>query len=58
MDIKLWKELLYPYEMAVDELTLKLNNIIKEYHAIGEYSPIEMVTGRVKKISSILEKCQ
>ena len=53
MDIKLWKELLYPYEMAVDELTLKLNNIIKEYHAIGEYSPIEMVTGRVKKISSI-----
>ena len=58
MDIKLWKELLYPYEMAVDELTLKLNNIIKEYHATGEYSPIEMVTGRVKKISSILEKCQ
>ena len=58
MDIKLWKELLYPYEMAVDELTLKLNNIIKEYHATGEYSPIEMVTGRVKKVSSILEKCQ
>ena len=55
MDIKLWKELLYPYEMAVDELTLKLNNIIKEYHSTGEYSPIEMVTGRVKKISSILE---
>ena len=52
MDIKLWKELLYPYEMAVDELTLKLNNIIKEYHAIGEYSPIEMVTGRVKKVAS------
>lgn len=58
MDIKLWRELLYPYEMAVDELTLKINNIIKEYHATGEYSPVEMVTGRVKKISSILEKCQ
>lgn len=58
MDIKLWREILYPYEMAVDELTLKLNNIIKECHATGEYSPIEMVTGRVKKVSSILEKCQ
>lgn len=58
MDIKLWRELLHPYEVAVDELTLKINNIIREHHAIGEYSPIEMVTGRVKKISSILEKCQ
>lgn len=58
MDIKLWREILYPYEMAVDELTLKINNMIKECHATGEYSPIEMVTGRVKKISSILEKCQ
>ncbi len=58
MDIKLWREILYPYEIAVDELTLKINNIIKEYHAVGEYSPVEMVTGRVKKISSILEKCQ
>ena len=46
MDIKLWRELLYPYEIAVDELTLKINSIIKEYHAKGEYSPVEMVTGR------------
>ncbi|NLL93857.1 MAG: GTP pyrophosphokinase family protein [Clostridiales bacterium] len=58
MDIKLWREILHPYEMAVDELTLKFNNIIKEYRTLGEYSPIEMVDGRVKKISSILEKCQ
>ena len=58
MDIKLWRELLYPYEIAVDELVLKINSIIKEYRTKGEYSPVEMVTGRVKKISSILEKCQ
>lgn len=58
MDIKLWREMLYPYEQAVDELILKINSIINEYHATGAYSPVEMVTGRVKKISSILEKCQ
>lgn len=58
MDIKLWREILQPYEMAVDELTMKFNNMIKEYHLLEEYSPIEMVTGRVKRISSILEKCQ
>ena len=40
MDIKLWREILHPYEMAVDELTLKFNNIIKEYRTLGEYSPI------------------
>ena len=32
MDIKLWREILQPYEMAVDELTMKFNNMIKEYH--------------------------
>lgn len=58
MDIQLWREILQPYEIAVDELTMKFNNIIKEYHLLEEYSPIEMVTGRVKRISSILEKCQ
>jgi len=44
--------------MAVDELVLKFNNIQREYKNAGEYSPIEIVSGRVKKISSILEKCQ
>lgn len=58
MNMKLWREILYPYEMAVDELVLKFNNIQREYRNAGEYSPIEMVSGRVKKISSILEKCQ
>jgi len=58
MDIQLWKEILSPYEMAVSELTLKLNSTMNEYRKFGMYSPIEQVKGRVKKISSILEKCQ
>ncbi|MGN0514208.1 MAG: GTP pyrophosphokinase family protein [Lachnospiraceae bacterium] len=58
MEIQLWKEILMPYELAVDELTLKFNHIIKEYKDADLYSPIEEVTGRVKSISSILEKAQ
>lgn len=58
MNVKMWREILYPYEMAVDELILKFQNVQKEYRNKGEYSPIEMVTGRVKRISSILDKCQ
>ena len=57
MEILLWRELLDPYRMAVDELVLKFNHIISEYRNEGEYSPIEQVNGRVKKISSIIEKC-
>ena len=58
MDIKLWRSILQPYEMAVNELVMKFNNMIKEFHTAGEHSAIEMVDGRVKKISSIIEKCQ
>lgn len=58
MEIQLWKEILTPYELAVEELTLKFEHIIKEYKDAGLYSPIEEVAGRVKKISSILEKAQ
>ena len=48
MEIQLWKEILTPYELAVDELTVKFNHIIKEYRQMGVYSPIEQVVGRVK----------
>lgn len=58
MEIQLWREILYPYELAVNELMVKFNYIIKEYRSANMYSPIEQVDGRVKKISSILEKCQ
>lgn len=58
MEIQLWKEILMPYELAVDELVLKFKHIRSEYRDEGLYSPIEEVLGRVKSISSILEKAQ
>ncbi|MBR6396639.1 MAG: GTP pyrophosphokinase family protein [Lachnospiraceae bacterium] len=58
MEIKLWREILNPYTLAVNEIIVKFNHVIKEYKDRGEYSPIEQVTGRVKKISSILEKAK
>lgn len=56
MEIQLWREILDPYTLAVNELVVKFNHIIEEYKHVGAYSPIEQVTGRVKTISSILEK--
>lgn len=56
MEIQLWRELLDPYQLAVDELTVKFNHIITEHKNRGRYSPIEHVDGRVKSIESILEK--
>ena len=58
MQIQLWREILEPYTLAVEELKVKFNHMIGEYRRAGEYSPIEQVTGRVKTISSILEKRQ
>ena len=58
MEIQLWKEILTPYDLAVRELLVKFNHIISEYRSRNLYSPIETVTGRVKSISSILEKCR
>lgn len=54
--IREWKKVLIPYEQAVEELKIKFKSIRKQYRDVSEYSPIEFVTGRVKKISSILEK--
>lgn len=58
MELQLWKEILTPYDLAVDEIQIKFNHIIKEFKQSGRYSPIEQVLGRVKSISSILEKAQ
>ncbi|QOV20746.1 GTP pyrophosphokinase family protein [Blautia liquoris] len=58
MDIQLWHEILEPYELAVQELIVKFRYLIKEHQQHGQYSPIEAVTGRVKTVSSILEKMQ
>lgn len=56
--VREWKEFLLPYEQAVEELKVKFKAIRKEYRDMSKYSPIEFVTGRVKKISSIIEKCE
>lgn len=58
MEIQLWREILAPYELAVIELTEKFKHLIKEYQARDLYSPIEEVSGRVKSVTSILEKLQ
>lgn len=53
-----WKKILIPYEQAVQELKVKFKAIRNELREMNEYSPIEFVTGRVKKVSSILEKAK
>lgn len=55
-DIREWDKFLIPYEQAVEELKVKFKSLRKGYDDLGEYSPIEFVTGRVKKVSSILAK--
>lgn len=58
MELRLWKERLHPYELAVDELVMKLQFVIKEHMDCGVYCPIENVNGRVKSMSSILSKAE
>jgi len=53
-----WKSLLIPYKQAVEELKIKFKSIRDEYRILDEYSSIEFVTGRVKKISSIIDKAR
>ena len=58
MEIQLWRNILSPYELAVREITLKFNHMMREHREKDLYCPIEQVTGRVKSIYSILEKMQ
>ena len=58
MDIILWHKILSPYEQAVSELQSKINYLKREHLERGMYCPIEHVVGRVKSISSILDKMQ
>ncbi len=58
METRKWREFLLPYEQATKELKSKFEGISNEYKRMGKYSPIEYVTVRVKKISSILEKAK
>lgn len=58
MEIQLWRELMDPYALAVKEIKVKFKHLINEYHIRGQYSPIEIVEGRVKSITSIMDKMQ
>ena len=58
MEIQLWKEILDPYDLAVKELIVKFEHLMQEHREKGLYCPIEQVKGRVKAISSILDKAQ
>jgi putative GTP pyrophosphokinase len=58
LEINNWKAMLIPYTQAVEELKVKFKSIRTELLSMDEYSPIEFVTGRVKKISSILDKAK
>ncbi|MRG87091.1 GTP pyrophosphokinase [Salinibacillus xinjiangensis] len=53
-----WEAILAPYTQAVDELKVKLRRMRAQYEYESSHSPIEFVTGRVKPVSSILEKAR
>lgn len=58
MDGRDWNKFLFPYEQAVEELKVKFKTLRSELKNREEYAPIEFVTGRVKRISSILDKAK
>jgi putative GTP pyrophosphokinase len=58
MDGRDWGKFLIPYEQAVEELKVKFKSMRFEMKKREEYSPIEFVTGRVKRVSSILQKAK
>jgi putative GTP pyrophosphokinase len=58
MDGRDWGKFLLPYEQAVEELKVKFKTLRSELRLREGYSSIEFVTGRLKRISSILEKAK
>lgn len=58
MDGRDWSLFLQPYEQAVEELKVKLKTMRSELKSREDYAPIEFVTGRVKRVSSILDKAK
>ncbi|MDR0200362.1 MAG: GTP pyrophosphokinase family protein [Streptococcaceae bacterium] len=51
-----WEEFLDPYVQTVGELKIKLRGVRKQFLKKNQYSPIEFVTGRVKRRDSIVAK--
>ncbi|GKU79768.1 GTP pyrophosphokinase family protein [Paenibacillus sp. L3-i20] len=58
MDGRDWGLFLQPYEQAVEELKVKFKTMRMELKLREAYAPIEFVTGRTKRISSVLEKAK
>lgn len=58
MDGRDWNRFLIPYVQAVEELKIKFKALRSELKMREEFAPIEFVTGRVKRISSILAKAK
>jgi putative GTP pyrophosphokinase len=58
MDARDWDKFLLPYEQALEELKVKFKILRSELKSREEYTPIEFVTGRIKRKSSILEKAK
>ena len=56
MEVRDWGSFFLPYEQAIEELKVKFRALRQEMKTREEYSPIEFVTGRIKRISSILQK--
>lgn len=53
-----WNSFLLPYELAVSGFIIKFESIRKEFLFRKISNPIESITGRVKTVSSILEKAE
>lgn len=53
-----WNDFLLPYEQAVSEIKLKLENVAKQYEALNKHCPVEVIEGRVKSVGSILQKAE
>ncbi|WP_100404832.1 GTP pyrophosphokinase [Bacillus solitudinis] len=53
-----WDVFLTPYKQAVEELKVKLKGVREQYQKSSLHTPIEFVTGRVKPVSSILDKAK
>lgn len=53
-----WEVFLAPYSQVVDELKIKLRGMRNQYEFESRHSPIELVTGRVKPVHSIIEKAE
>ncbi|QKS71757.1 GTP pyrophosphokinase family protein [Paenalkalicoccus suaedae] len=56
--MKDWDVMLTPYKQAVEELKIKFKGVRDQYQMSSKQTPIEFVTGRVKPVSSILEKAK